>query len=401
MPDRIYSISQLTAYVKSALQMDPLLQDVWVEGEVSNFTRAASGHCYFTLKDERAALSCVMWRSQAALLLALPRNGEAVLAHGTVSVYEARGIYQLHVDILQPAGLGRLYLEFEALKQRLAEEGLFDDERKRPLPALPRRIGVVTSPRAAALRDILRTLSGRYPLADVLLAPTLVQGAEAPPQVVAALAALNRWSAEREPVDAIIVARGGGSLEDLWAFNDERVARAIAASAIPVVSGVGHETDFTIADFVADVRASTPTGAAAAAVPDGRELAVLVQGRAARLAELMAAEVVSSRQTLAVQERALARNSPLQLLAGYRQRVDELSRAAVLAWTHQLTLRRERLAGLRGRLEAVSPLEVLGRGYAIVRHGETGEVVRGVAQVARGDPIAVRVQDGEFEAEVG
>jgi len=401
MPDRIYSISQLTAYVKSALQMDPLLQDVWVEGEVSNFTRAASGHCYFTLKDERAALSCVMWRSQAALLPALPRNGEAVLAHGTVSVYEARGVYQLRVDILQPAGLGRLYLEFEALKQRLAEEGLFDDERKRPLPALPRRIGVVTSPQAAALRDILRTLSSRYPLADVLLAPTLVQGAEAPPQIVAALAALNRWSAGREPVDVIIVARGGGSLEELWAFNDERVARAIADSAIPVISGVGHETDFTIADFVADLRASTPTGAAAAAVPDGRELAMLVRAREAQLAGLMTAEVVSSRQTLAVQERALARNSPLQLLAGYRQRVDELSRAAVLAWDHRVTLRRERLAGLRGRLEAVSPLEVLGRGYAIVRHGETGEVVRGVAQVARGDPIAVRVQDGEFEAEVG
>ncbi len=401
MADRIYSISQLTAYVKSALQMDPLLQDVWVGGEVSNFTRAASGHCYFTLKDERAALSCVMWRSQAALLLALPRNGEAVLAHGTISVYEARGIYQLYVDILQPAGLGRLYLEFEALKQRLAEEGLFDDERKRPLPALPRRIGVVTSPQAAALRDILRTLSGRCPLADVLLAPTLVQGAEAPPQIVAALAALNRWSAEREPVDVIIVARGGGSLEDLWAFNDERVARAIAASAIPVISGVGHETDFTIADFVADLRASTPTGAAAAAVPDGRELAVLVQGLAAQLAGLMTEEVISSRQTLAVQERALARNSPLQLLAGYRQRVDELSRAAVLAWDHRLTLWRERLTGLRGRLKAVSPLEVLGRGYAIVRHGETGEVVSRVGQVARGDPIAVRVQDGEFEAEVG
>jgi exodeoxyribonuclease VII large subunit len=202
-------------------------------------------------------------------------------------------------------------------------------------------------------------------------------------------------------VDVIIVARGGGSLEDLWAFNDERVARAIAASAIPVISGVGHETDFTIADFVADLRASTPTGAAAAAVPDGRELAVLVQGWAAQLAGLMTAEVVSRRQTLAVQERALARNSPLQLLASYRQRVDELSRAAVLAWTHQLTLRRERLAGLRGRLGAVSPMEVLGRGYAIVRHGETGEVVSRVGQVVAGNPIAVRVQDGEFEAEVG
>ena len=401
MPDHIYSVSQLTAYVKSLFQMDPLLQDVWVEGEVSNFSRATSGHCYFTLKDERAALNCVMWRSQAEYLPALPQNGEAVLAHGYISIYEPRGIYQLYVDILQPAGLGRLYLEFEALKRRLAEEGLFDEARKRPLPPLPRRIGVVTSPQAAALRDILRTLSGRYPLADVLLAPTLVQGDEAPPQIVAALAALNRWSVEREPVDVIILARGGGSLEELWAFNDERVARAIAASAIPVISGVGHETDFTIADFVADVRAPTPTGAAAAAVPDGRELAAQVRQRAARLAELVTGQIAARREALARQERALARNSPLQLLAGYRQRVDELNRAAVLAWEHQLALWRERLAGLRGRLEAVSPLEVLARGYAIVRHGETGEVVRRVAQVATGDPIAVRVQDGEFEAKVG
>jgi len=401
MPDQVYSVSQLTAYIKSLFQRDSTLQDVWVEGEVSNFSRAASGHCYFTLKDERAALSCVMWRSQAEWLLSLPRDGDAVLAHGYVSIYEVRGIYQLYVDILQPAGLGRLYLEFEALKRRLAEEGLFDEARKRPLPRLPRRIGVVTSPQAAALRDILRTLSGRYPLADVLLAPTLVQGDEAPPQIVAALEALNRWSVEREPVDVIILARGGGSLEELWAFNDERVARAIAASAIPVISGVGHETDFTIADFAADVRAPTPTGAAAAAVPDGRELAGQVRGLEARLTELMAGQIAARREALARQERALARNSPLQLLAGYRQRVDELSRATVLAWEHQLALWRERLVGLRGRLEAVSPLEVLARGYAIVRHGETGEVVCRVAQVATGDPIAVRVQDGEFEAKVG
>ncbi|MDH7486608.1 MAG: exodeoxyribonuclease VII large subunit [Anaerolineae bacterium] len=398
--DHIYSVSQLTAYIKSVFQMDPFLQDLWVEGEVSNFSRAASGHCYFTLKDERAALNCVMWRSQAEWLPSLPRDGEAVLAHGAISVYEARGIYQLYVDILQPAGLGRLYLEFEALKQKLAREGLFDQARKRPLPRFPQRIGLVTSPQAAALQDILRTLSARYPLADVLLAPTLVQGDEAPPQIVAAIAALNRWSAEREPVDVIILARGGGSLEELWAFNDERVARAIAASAIPIVTGVGHETDFTIADFVADLRAPTPTGAAAAVVPDVRELAVQVHGLAARLAEQVMGYIVIRREALARQERALARNSPLQIMAHYRQRVDELSRAAAVAWMHQWTLRRERLAGLRGRLEAVSPLEVLARGYAIVRHGETGKVVCRVAQVASGDPIAVRVQDGEFGAEV-
>jgi len=401
MPDHIYSISQLTAYVKSVFEMDPFLQDVWVEGEVSNFTRAASGHCYFTLKDDRSAISCVMWRSRADLLSVLPRNGEALLVHGKVSVYEARGAYQLYVDDVRPAGLGRLYLEFEALKQRLADEGLFDEERKRPLPSLPRRIGVVTSAGAAALRDILRTLNSRYPLIEVLLAPTLVQGADAPPQIVAALANLNRWSVEREVVDAIIIARGGGSLEDLWAFNDERVARSIASSAIPVVSGVGHETDFTIADFVADVRAPTPTGAATAVVPDRRELRLQVRGQAARLVELTTGQVSSRREALASQEQALARSSPLHLLARYRQQVDDLSRAASLAWAHQSHLWRERLSGMQGRLNAISPLEVLARGYSVVRFTHTDKVVSSVTQVAAGDAIAIRVQDGEFEAEVG
>jgi len=401
MPEQIYSISQLTAYVKSVFEMDPFLQDVWVEGEVSNYYRAASGHCYFTLKDDGAAISCVMWRSQADRILVLPRDGDALLVHGKVSVYEARGAYQLYVDIIQPAGLGRLYLEFEALKQRLAEEGLFDPKRKRPLPLLPRRIGVVTSAGAAALRDILRTLSSRYPLVEVLLAPTLVQGTEAPSQIVTALANLNRWSAEREVLDAIIIARGGGSLEDLWAFNDERVARAIASSVVPVVSGVGHETDFTIADFVADLRAPTPTGAAAAVVPDRRELRLQVRGLAARLLELMAGQLSTKREGLAAQEQGLARSSPLQVLARYRQQVDDLSRAAAMAWTHQSRLWRERLVGKQGRLNAINPLEVLARGYAVVRRPQTDEVVSSVAQVAVGDAIAIRVQDGEFEAEVG
>ena len=283
----------------------------------------------------------------------------------------------------------------------MAEEGLFDPKRKRPLPLLPRRIGVVTSAGAAALRDILRTLSSRYPLVEVLLAPTLVQGTEAPSQIVTALANLNRWSAEREVLDAIIIARGGGSLEDLWAFNDERVARAIASSVVPVVSGVGHETDFTIADFVADLRAPTPTAAAAAVVPDRRELRLQVRGLAARLLELMAGQLSTKREGLAAQEQGLARSSPLQVLARYRQQVDDLSRAAAMAWTHQSRLWRERLVGMQGRLNAISPLEVLARGYAVVRRPQTDEVVSSVAQVAVGDAIAIRVQDGEFEAEVG
>ena len=259
------TVTQVTRYVKSLLDGDYALQDLWVEGEVSNFKVTASGHAYFTLKDSEASLRCVMWRSDVRRQDMLPQDGQSVLAHGRVSVYEVAGAYQLYVDHLQPVGLGRLYLEFEALKQRLAEEGLFDPAQKRPLPPFPQRVGVVTSPTAAALRDILNVLARRYPLVQVVLSPTLVQGDQAPPQIVTAIQALN----DLANIDLIIVARGGGSLEELWAFNDERVARAIAASRVPVISGVGHEVDFTIADFAADVRAPTPSAAAELAVPEG------------------------------------------------------------------------------------------------------------------------------------
>ncbi|MFZ2359370.1 MAG: exodeoxyribonuclease VII large subunit, partial [Anaerolineae bacterium] len=266
-----FTVTQLLSQIKTLIEREQTLRNVWLQGEVSNFVRATSGHCYFTLKDERAVLACVMWKQDAQRLARLPQNGQQVLVHGYVSVYESQGKMQFYADALELAGVGRLYQEFEALKAKLAAEGLFDPEHKRPLPAWPQRIAVVTSPRAAALRDILRTLALRYPAVEVLLAPSAVQGAEAPAQIVAAIELLNDWHAGVEPIDVIIVARGGGSIEELWAFNDEQVARAIAASSVPVVSGVGHETDFTLADFAADLRAPTPTGAAAAAVPDRLE----------------------------------------------------------------------------------------------------------------------------------
>lgn len=400
MSDPVFSVSQINSVVKSALQMDPALQNAWVEGEISGFLRASSGHLYFTLKDDKAAISCVMWRSRAERLPALPQNGEAVIVHGSVSVYEPRGVYQLYVDAIQPAGLGRLHLEFEALKRRLDEEGLFDPARKQPIPVRPQRIGVVTSSQAAALRDILKTLRGRFPLVDVLLAPTLVQGNEAPPQIIAALERLNRWSVEVEPLDVIIVSRGGGSIEDLWAFNDERVARAIVASAVPVISGVGHETDFTIADFVADRRAATPTAAAAEAVPDALELARTVLAARDRLAQLTAQAVSTRRDMLVTQQRILDQVSPANTLADYRQRVDEKARLAEQAWGQALLLRRERLSGLVGRLQSVNPNEVLARGYAIVRHATSDRLVGKAGDVATGDPIVVRVSDGQFDAEV-
>jgi exodeoxyribonuclease VII large subunit len=287
-------------------------------------------------------------------------------------------------------------LEFERLKAQLEAEGLFDPERKRPLPALPRRIGVVTSPTAAALRDILNVLDRRYPLAEMLLSPTQVQGDAAPPQIVAAIEALNA----RSDIDVIIIARGGGSLEDLWAFNDERVARAVAGSRIPTVCGVGHETDFSLADFAADVRAPTPSAAAELVAPDRAELRAYVAGLSAALSAALRREIEERRWMLAEQVRALKHLSPQAQLAQARQRVDDLLSRAETAMHHNLILNGERLAGLSGRLTSASPLGTLERGYAIVRQRETGAVVQSVEQIASGDALGIRVADGEFEAEV-
>ncbi len=393
-----YTVSQLTGHIRRLIEDDPELADLWVEGEVSNFTRASSGHCYFTLKDAGAQAPCVMWRSVAQVQDQLPKTGDQVLVHGHVGVYEAGGRYQLYVDRIRPAGLGNLYLEFERLKARLEAEGLFAEERKRPPPRFPRRIGVVTSPTAAALRDILNVLDRRYPLAEVLLSPTLVQGENAPPQIVAAIEALNALTGE-DRVDVIIVARGGGSLEDLWAFNDERVARAVAASNVPLICGVGHETDFSLADFAADVRAPTPSAAAEMVVPDRAELRAQVTGLSTALGTTLQGIVEGQRWKLAEQMRALRHLSPEIQLAQARQRVDDLLSRTEGAARHDLSLRGERLGGLIGRLAAVSPLGTLERGYAIVRHRETDAVVRSVAQVAPGDTLGVRVADGEIEAQ--
>jgi len=393
---QIYRVSQITSYIKELFDSDYALQDLWLEGEVSNYSRAASGHVYFTLKDEEAQIRCVMWRSQVAHWAYLPQNGEAIIAHGRISIYEAGGLYQLYVDNIQPAGAGLLYLQFEALRERLAAEGLFDAERKRPLPTFPRRLGVVTSPTAAALRDIVNVLRRRYPLVEVVLSPTLVQGDEAPSQIVAAIQALN----EHVDVDAIIVARGGGSLEDLWAFNDERVARAIYASQAPVVTGVGHETDLTIADFVADVRAPTPSAAAEVAVPDQQELRWAVESWRGQLAQFMRVRIEEGRRALQYQEQVLRRLSPQTQIDSCRQRVDDLMRSALAALKHRLALARERLRTLDSQLQTLSPLATLERGYAITRHLGTGKVVRSVTQVVAGDRLEVRVSDGQFESTV-
>jgi exodeoxyribonuclease VII large subunit len=391
-----FTISQLTGYVRRIFEYDSTLQDVWVEGEVSNFKQAASGHCYFTLKDAGAEIRCVMWRELAQAQRHLPQHGDQVLAHGAVSVYEARGTYQLYVDRIRPAGIGDLNQQLEHLRAQLEAEGLFDPERKRPLPLWPRRIGLVTSPGAAALRDILNVLGRRYPLVEVLLSPTMVQGAEAPPQIVAAIEALNG----RADIDLVIVARGGGSLEDLWAFNDERVARAIVTCRHPVIVGVGHETDYTIADLCADVRAPTPSASAEIAVPDQLELRPAIAGLQARLVDTMQGQLEERQLAVAGQRRVLRHLSPESRMRDARQRVDDLMAAAASGARHGLMLRRERLVGLSARLESLSPLATLARGYAIVRQEETGAVIKSVSDVVADDRLSVRVADGTFAARV-
>jgi exodeoxyribonuclease VII large subunit len=391
-----FTVTQLVGQIKTLLERDQTLRNVWLQGEVSNFVRATSGHCYFTLKDDRAVLSCVMWKQDALRLGRLPQNGQQVLVHGYVSVYDSQGKLQFYADALELAGVGRLYQEFEATKARLAAEGLFDAARKRPLPAWPRRLGVVTSARAAALRDILRTLALRYPAVDVLLAPCAVQGAEAPAQIVAAIELLNAWSSGVESIDVIILARGGGSIEELWAFNEEPVARAIADSAVPVVSGVGHETDFTLADFVADLRAPTPTGAAAAAVPDRLELAGQVAAQRGRLALAISQQLASRQQQLDHSQRMLGRLSPRAQIANRRQQVDDLSLAIQQQMRHRLALRRAEMDGSRARLANLDPRAVLQRGYAIVYQQSSAQVVTSVQAVSAGDALRILVADGEF-----
>jgi exodeoxyribonuclease VII large subunit len=394
---RIWTVSQLTNHIQDLLEGYPPFQDLWLAGEISNPSRSSAGHLYFTLKDSGAALSCVMWRSTVARLVWQPQQGDAALAHGYISVYPVRGYYQLYVDQLQPAGRGDLHAQYEALRDRLKDEGLFDVARKQPCPAFPRVVGIVTSPQAAALRDVLHVLRRRYPLVQVLLAPSLVQGEQAPAQIVAALRALDA----RDDVDVILLVRGGGSLEELWAFNDESVARAIAASRHPVISGVGHETDFTIADFVADLRAPTPSAAAEMAVPDQAELRQRIADRAGRLRADLEQRLGATAQALTELQRALQRSSPRGRIDTSRQRVDDLLRRADRALAHQFELHRSELSGAEAHLLALSPQATLERGYAIVRQRERGAVVRSVAQVQFGDELAIQVQDGEFGAVVG
>jgi exodeoxyribonuclease VII large subunit len=390
-----WSVTDLTRYLRDLLEADKLLQDVWVQGEVSNFSRPASGHLYFTLKDSSASLRCVMWRNAVLRQSFMPSDGDAIEVHGAISVYEAGGQYQLYADVFRPAGEGALYQEFLRLKALLEAEGLFAPERKRPIPSRPTRIGIVTSPTGAALQDILNTLRRRYPLVEVILAPTPVQGVEAPLGIITAL----RGVVQVADPDVIIMARGGGSIEDLWAFNDEQVARAIAASPVPVITGVGHETDFTIADFVADLRAPTPTAAAELATPNQADLRLELAELDTRLLQRVQAAQSELRWVLRESQSLLAKNSPLNRIQSSIQRVDELDRRLSIGLIHLLQLARTHLNGLVQHMAALSPQGILLRGFAIVTN-QAGQVISQVDQVASGEALDVQVSDGDFGVHV-
>jgi exodeoxyribonuclease VII large subunit len=387
----LWSVAELTRYLRDLLESDESLQDLWVRGEISNLARPSSGHLYFTLKDNTSALKCVMWRNSVLRLQFIPRDGQAIEAHGNISIYETGGQYQLYMDQIRPAGEGALYQEFIHLKSRLEAEGLFDPDRKRPLPRFPNKIGIVTSPTGAALRDILNTLRRRFPAAEVILAPSPVQGEDAPQALIEALQDLNRLV---HP-DVILLARGGGSIEDLWAFNNEQLVYTIAASEAPIICGVGHETDFTIADFVSDLRAPTPTAAAELATPNRLDLQADLSETIGRLSSSIKAVFTTGQWKIEREQNRLLQRSPLRLVHSNRQRIDDLAYQINRSIGHLIKIRATRLDGSQGHLTSLNPMSVLKRGYSIVTQ-PGGGLVYSIVQVHEGNNLDVRLQDGKL-----
>lgn len=390
----VVPVSDLCAMLRETLEGDPRFSDVWVAGEISNLSRPASGHIYFTLKDGYGQLRSAFFRRENVRSRAVLENGSQIVAHGRVSFYEARGDLQLYVDFVHEQGAGILHLEFERLKEQLAEEGLFDEMRKRPLPLFPRRMGLVTSPDGAVFHDICNVLRRRWPLVEVILAPTQVQGDGAVEGVCGAIASL----CDIPNVDVIVLARGGGSLEDLQAFNDERVARAIFAAKVPVISAIGHETDYTIADYVADLRAPTPSAAAELLTPDRAEISAQARAMAQALSMLTLERLRAARADLERSREAVQRGCPD--VVSRRQSVEDRAR-----WAGEYARRavRERLAALGGRyaqLHALSPLSTLARGYAVVRHAPDGPAVTSARDISAGQRLRISVADGAFDTTV-
>ena len=387
----VYSVSEVAGYLTEILREDPVLQNVWVRGEVGNFTRSAAGHSYFSLRDAGATLRCVMFRG-GGVGADLVEEGSAVIAHGRVALYEPRGDLQLIADVVQPEGVGELQLKLEELKMRLEKEGLFEPSRKRPLPRFPVRVGVVTSPTGSVWHDIQNVTTRRYPAVELVLAPALVQGNEAVPTIVAAFHALERL----DDIDVIIVARGGGSLEDLWPFNEEDVARAIFKSGVPVVSAIGHETDYSIADLVADVRAPTPSAAAELVMPDQAELFADIGVLRRSLNSIITGRLETAQWEMDALIPRLHRGLPD--FDTLRLRIDDMMRTTAGHLRGTMQVSSERINGLRGRLESLSPRDTLLRGYAVVHREDV--VVTSPSQVGDGDQIGVTVAEGDFKAQV-
>lgn len=395
-PDAAFSVGDLNAHIKRVMQADPILCDIAVTGEISNFKHHSSGHCYFSLKDDNAQIGAKMWRGSVARLGFRPANGDKVLAFGEVDYYGARGEISLIVRQLHFAGQGEMFEAFERLKITLSDEGLFDVERKLQLPHLPRRIGVITSPTGAVIRDILTVLARRYPLGTVVLIPAAVQGFSAPMDLTRALS----FAEALGDLDVLIVARGGGSAEDLWCFNDEELARAAADCSLPLISAVGHETDFTILDFVADRRAATPSAAAELVAPDVRELMSYVMGLKLRAAQVASGDIRLARQKLDYLKRSRPLANPGGQIAVLRDGVAALQGRAAEAASCHVKIERARLDGARAQLRALDPRRVLERGYAFLTGEKTGAIVSSLADAKRGQVLTVSLADGEFKVDV-
>ena len=389
------SVSQLNKYIKALMDGDDVLNYVTLRGEISNFKHHSSGHMYFTLKDEASEIAAVMFKGAAAKLAFRPQTGMKVIAYGKVSVYETSGKYQIYVNAMTDDGKGAMYEEFKRLYLKLRAEGLFDESRKRPLPKFPKRIGIVTSPTGAAIRDMINVTGRRYPSAEIVLCPSAVQGAEAPAELIRGLALLNAIG----NCDVIIIGRGGGSAEDLWAFNDEELARAVAASPTPVISAVGHEIDNSICDFAADKRAPTPSAAAELAVPDRAALMQAVDNRSDRLDGLVDGILEGYRERLENRYRQIMLASPKARIENAKGRIKHGAQLIEERMDALLEKRRLRLSGLVGRLEGINPLAVLGRGYSVTMD-ESGHVISSAERVGEGDSISVLVSDGVIKARV-
>ncbi len=392
MEERIYTVGELTREIKEVLESS--FPRIWVEGEISNFKRHSSGHLYFTLKDEKAQISCAMWRYRANDMLFRIEDGMQVLVQGDVQVYERGGIYQLIVYQLQPAGVGALQLAFEQLKKKLFAEGLFDEAHKQPIPIYPERIGVVTSPTGAAIRDIISVISRRFPGVELLIYPVKVQGDGAAEEIADAIRQFNEYG----KVDVLIVGRGGGSLEDLWAFNEEIVARAIYHSRIPVISAVGHEVDFSIADFVADRRAATPSAAAEMVVRDRKELRGILEYYREKLSQQLLNKIQSHRERIENLRQSYAFRRPEDVIYQKMQRLDELSRNMQTAVFHHLQMKQQKLQNYQNQIRALNPTAILQRGYSICY--KDGTVVKDVAQLGVLDMVQVKLARGQFISQV-